>query len=59
MNFAMLLDMAADAFGERIAVTCGESGLTYVAPHARRRASLPAGASPTRRSWIPTDWRRP
>lgn len=29
MNFAMLLDMAADAFGERIAVTCGGDSLTF------------------------------
>jgi long-chain acyl-CoA synthetase len=39
MNFAMLLDMAADAFGERIAVTCGESGLTYVALRSAARAA--------------------
>ncbi len=36
----MLLDMAADAFGERIAVSCGESSLTYAA--LRRRATAAA-----------------
>ena len=34
MNLAMLLDMAADAFGERIAVTCGPQSLTYSALRA-------------------------
>ncbi|MGJ8671152.1 MAG: class I adenylate-forming enzyme family protein [Oceanococcus sp.] len=29
MNISMLLDMAADAFGERTAVVCGEQSLTY------------------------------
>jgi long-chain acyl-CoA synthetase len=31
MNFAMLLDMAAEAFGERTAVTCGADSLTFAA----------------------------
>jgi long-chain acyl-CoA synthetase len=39
VNFAMLLDMAADAFGERIAVTCGEHALTYAALRAAARAA--------------------
>jgi long-chain acyl-CoA synthetase len=39
MNFAMLLDMAADAFGERIAVTCGESALSYAALRSAARAA--------------------
>ena len=34
MNLAMLLDMAADAFGERIAVSCGAQSLTYSALRA-------------------------
>jgi len=34
MNLAMLLDMAADAFGERIAVSCGSQSLTYGALRA-------------------------
>ncbi len=29
MNISMLLDMAADAFGERTAVVCGNASLTY------------------------------
>ena len=29
MNIAMLLDMAADAFGDRTAVVCGEQSLTF------------------------------
>ena len=29
MNIAMLLDMAADAFGDRTAVTCGDQSLTF------------------------------
>ncbi len=35
----MLLEMAADAFGERIAVTCGERALTYAALRAAARAA--------------------
>ena len=31
MNLALLLDMAADAFGERLAVSCGGHGLSYAA----------------------------
>jgi long-chain acyl-CoA synthetase len=34
----MLLDMAADAFGERIAVTCAERALTYTALRSAARA---------------------
>jgi long-chain acyl-CoA synthetase len=41
MNFAMLLDMAADAFGERIAVTCGGDHLRY---GGLREAARTAGA---------------
>ncbi len=40
MNIAMLLEMAADAFGERIAVSCGDESLTY----AGLRAAAQAGA---------------
>ena len=40
MNFATLLDMAAEAFGERIAVSCGDESLTYAAlREAARRAA--------------------
>jgi long-chain acyl-CoA synthetase len=38
VNFAMLLDMAADAFGERIAVTCAQRALTYTALRSAARA---------------------
>jgi long-chain acyl-CoA synthetase len=43
MNFAMLLDMAADAFAERVAVSCGGRSLSYaqlrtMAVAAARRA---------------------
>jgi long-chain acyl-CoA synthetase len=40
MNLAMLLDMAADAFGERTAVSCGTQQLSY----ARLRRAAQAAA---------------
>jgi acyl-CoA synthetase (AMP-forming)/AMP-acid ligase II len=40
-ELAMLLDMAADAFGERIAVTCGDQSLSYAA----LRCSLQGGVA--------------
>ena len=39
MNLAMLLDMAADAFGERVAVKCGPSSLSYAALRAAAHAA--------------------
>lgn len=39
MNVAMLLEMAADAFGERIAVTCQDRSLTYDALRGAARAA--------------------
>ena len=36
MNIAMILEMAADAYGDRVAVTDGHTTLTYV--ELRRRA---------------------
>lgn len=39
MNLAMLLDMAADAFGERTAVSCGTQSLTYSALREAARAT--------------------
>src|SRR5579862_6199733 len=39
MNLAMLLDMAADAFGERTAVTCGPRSLSYAELRAAARAA--------------------
>jgi len=45
MNVAMLLDMAADAFGQRIAVTCEHRSLTYAQLRsAARAAALQLGA---------------
>jgi long-chain acyl-CoA synthetase len=41
VNFAMLLDMAADAFGERIAVSCGDRSLSYAELRAAARAAAP------------------
>ena len=43
----MLLDMAADAFGERIAVSCGDRSLSYAALRAAARAAAPQ-LDPTR-----------
>ncbi len=37
----MLLDMAADAFGERIAVSCGDRSLSYAELRAAARAAAP------------------
>ena len=37
----MLLEMAADAFGERIAVSCGEHSLSYAELRAAARAAAP------------------
>ena len=45
MNLALLLDMAADAFGERTAVCCGAQRLSY----ARLRAASQAAAHEIRR----------
>ncbi|HEY2809094.1 MAG TPA: class I adenylate-forming enzyme family protein [Steroidobacteraceae bacterium] len=45
MNFSMLLDMAADACGGRIAVTCNQHSLTYAQLRAAARAAAPALAS--------------
>jgi long-chain acyl-CoA synthetase len=42
VNFAMLLDMAADAFGERIAVSCGGRSLSYAELRRAARAAAPA-----------------
>lgn len=39
MNISMLLDMAADAFGDRTAVVCGDTALTYVELRARAWAA--------------------
>jgi long-chain acyl-CoA synthetase len=39
MNLAMLLDMAADAFAERIAVKCGPRSLSYAALRAAAQAA--------------------
>jgi long-chain acyl-CoA synthetase len=39
MNLSMLLDMAADAFGERTAVSCGTQSLTYSELRAAARAA--------------------
>ncbi len=39
MNLAMLLDMAADAFGERVAVKCGPGSLSYAALRAAAHAA--------------------
>lgn len=39
MNFAMLLEMAADAFGERTAVSCAQCSLTYVQLRDAARAA--------------------
>lgn len=38
MNLTMLLDMAADAFGERVALVCGEQTLTYSALREQAQA---------------------
>ncbi len=41
MNISMLLDMAADAFGERTAVVCGQESLTYAElRHKAQRAAI-------------------
>ncbi|MBS0577897.1 MAG: long-chain fatty acid--CoA ligase [Proteobacteria bacterium] len=42
MNFSMLLDMAADACGERIAVSCAGQQLTYAELRRAARAAAPA-----------------
>jgi long-chain acyl-CoA synthetase len=45
VNFAMLLDMAADAFGERIAVTCADRSLSYAElRNAAQGAAMPLAA---------------
>ncbi len=45
MNLSMLLDMAADAFGERTAVSCGAQSLSYRAlREAARAAAAQLGA---------------
>ena len=41
----MLLDMAAAAFGERVAVTCGDRSLTYERLRAAARSAAPQLAS--------------
>jgi long-chain acyl-CoA synthetase len=41
VNFAMLLDMAADAFGGRIAVSCGDQSLSYGQLRDAARAAAP------------------
>lgn len=41
MNITMLLDMAADAFGDRTAVVCGDRALTYA--ELRDKAQAAAG----------------
>ncbi len=46
MNLAMLLDMAAEAFGERTAVSCGTQRLTY----AQLRAAAQTAARHLRQS---------
>ena len=63
MNIAMLLDMAADGFGDRIAIGSREEGLTYDALRARARTrSQPTPARPmrTRSPWSkrPRPWSR-
>ena len=47
MNLSMLLDMAADAFGERTALSCGAQSLTYGALRAAARAAA-AQLDPTK-----------
>lgn len=42
MNITTLLDMAAEAFGERTAVVCGDSALSYAALRARAQAGAQA-----------------
>lgn len=57
MNITMLLDMAADAFGERTAVVCGDTALTY----AELRTAAQAAAGVFRESgaeyvaWLDTN----
>jgi len=46
MNLAMLLDMAAEAFGERTAVSCGPDHLSYT----RLRSAAQAAARQLRHS---------
>lgn len=49
MNITMLLDMAADAFGERTAVVCGNRSLTYAElRHQAQRAAVRIRASGAR-----------
>jgi acyl-CoA synthetase (AMP-forming)/AMP-acid ligase II len=45
VNFSMLLDMAADAFGERIALTCAGRHLSYSQLRTAARAAAPALAA--------------
>jgi long-chain acyl-CoA synthetase len=42
MNLALLLDMAADTFGERIAVSCAGRGLSYAQLRAAARSAAHA-----------------
>ena len=48
MNLSMILDMAADAFGDRVGVVCGDTRLTYAElrrkAHAAARALQGSGA---------------
>jgi long-chain acyl-CoA synthetase len=57
VNFAMLLDMAADAFGERIAVTAGDQSLSYaqLRDAARATAARLAGGNFAHAAFLDTN----
>ncbi len=42
MNIAMILDMAAEAFGDRVGVVCGDERLDYATLRARAQAAAAA-----------------
>ena len=48
MNVAMILEMAADALGDRVAFGDLDDGLTYDAAAHLRRGPWPSGSRPTR-----------
>ena len=50
MHLSMLLDMAADGFGDRVAVGSKNGGLTYAGLREQARASRRLGRGPGRRA---------
>jgi long-chain acyl-CoA synthetase len=42
MNLSTILDMAADAFGDRVGVVCGDTRLTYAALRGKAHAAARA-----------------